>query len=194
MRFLLILFFPRLSKASSLNFILCALCPSPLSILLAAFWTLYHLSMSLLYQGTPNWTHYFMQCLLSVKGRRIVTFFDLLALLFLIHSSMQMDLCCHRAHYWLVQCVVHQDCQLLSWWPTTKPADSSLFCCMGLIQPRYRTCIFLCWTSRGSSWPISPACQGPEWQLCPPAYWPPSPIWYHLQICWECFIDYCPSN
>lgn len=92
MRFLLILFFPRLSKASSLNFILCALCPSPLSILLAAFWTLYHLSMSLLYQGTPNWTHYFMQCLLSVKGRRIVTFFDLLALLFLIHSSMQMDL------------------------------------------------------------------------------------------------------
>lgn len=59
-RFRLILFFPRLSKASSLNLTLYALCPSPLSILLATFWTLYHLSMSLLYQRTPNWTHYTM--------------------------------------------------------------------------------------------------------------------------------------
>lgn len=158
MRFLLILFIPRLSKASSLNLTLLPVASAPW----ASCWPssgLYHVSVFLLYQEIPCWTHYFIQDLMIVKGRRIVPSSDPLALPFLLQASMQR----HTTDMFNLLFT-----RTASSFPG-EPARVQLFSCLGLIQPRCSFCAFLCWTARVFSWPISPACWcPPEWQLCPP--------------------------
>lgn len=89
-RFPLSLTFSRLNPPSCLNLFLQQRCSSPLNILGALPWTLFGMSMSLLYWGTWNWVQHSRNSLTSAKYS---TTLDLLAVLCLRSPGYRLPLC-----------------------------------------------------------------------------------------------------
>lgn len=198
-RFLLILLCPGSAKPVLSTWLYCLLL-QPLSVLLAFFWTLAGINVSLV-PGVPILDTLFHTRAHDCQGENS-PFLLPPDLTLLSEISQPSNPSCYspvcrgifvlRGHM--------TDMFNLLFTRTTiffpgEPSRVQLFSCVGLIHPRGSFCALLCWTARVFSWPISPACQCPsEWQLCPPEYWSLSLVWYCLQICWECIVDYCPRH
>lgn len=121
-------------------------------------------SISLLYWGHHDWTQHYSCGLTGAAQKERITFFYLLAVLFLMQPKRLLPTFAARAHWWFNLCqLASPDPFLLSSFPAIWPPA-----CTGAWGYSSRGAglhISLCCASWDPSWPGSPACLGPsEWQ------------------------------
>lgn len=111
-------------------------------------------------------------------------------LIFSMQARMLLPFFAARVHFCLMVNLFKRTHRSYPTKLLSRLSDPSLYCCMGLFLPRYRTfCLSFCWTFWCSYWLFSQANQRScEWQHNHLLYQPLLPVFYHLKIWWGCTL------